>query len=70
MISAVILDSIMQIFVKTNYDKTFKLEVEPDNTIKDIKAKIKVHEGILVCKQRLIFGGKLLVDKRLSLIHI
>lgn len=64
MIVTVVLDVIMLIFVKTNTDKTFKLEVEPNNTIKDVKAKIRVNEGIPHCKQRLIFGGKLLKNER------
>jgi len=37
----------MQIRVKTNTDKTLKLEVEPNNTIRDVKAKIELNEGTL-----------------------
>ncbi len=52
----------MQIFVKTLTGKTVTLEIEPETSIKHIKAKIHNKEGIPTDQQRLIFGGRLLGD--------
>jgi ubiquitin len=54
----------MQIFVKTPTGRTIALEVEANDTIENVRAKIEETEGIPPSEQILTYAGRVLEDGR------
>ena len=54
----------MQIFVKDSQEETIVLDVEPDDSIVNVKQKIQDKEGIPTVSQLLFFAGNLLDGNR------
>ena len=54
----------MQIFVKDSQEETIVLDVEPDDSIMNVKQKIQDKESIPTVSQLLFFAGDLLDDNR------
>ena len=52
----------MQIFVKTLTGKTITLEVEPSDSIENVKAKIQNRVDVPPDEQQLVFAGRILED--------
>jgi hypothetical protein len=54
-----------QLFVKTPHAHTVCLVVAPDEQISSLKKKLEIKDGIPVCQQQLVYGGKQLMDDKL-----
>ena len=61
------LTSEMQLLIKMLNDKKFTIDVEPSDTLENLKAKILAAESIPSDQQWLIFGGNHLVEDGKSL---
>ena len=57
----------MHIFVKTMTDNTTMLDVNADDTVRDVKAKLRPKTGLTVDQQFLIFKGNCMLDDSLKL---
>ena len=54
----------MIIFVKTILGKLIKIEVEPNDTIRNVKEKVLYAEGIPLEQQNIYFAGRKLEDEK------
>ena len=54
----------MQIFVKALSGKMMTVNVEPSDSVEDLKAKVKDKTAIPVAEQRLVWAGKELENGR------
>lgn len=54
----------MQIFVKTLTGRIINFEIEPSDTIENLRVMIQEKEGVPVDQSRLLFSGKQLQDGR------
>ncbi|KAI1739307.1 hypothetical protein F4680DRAFT_142480 [Xylaria scruposa] len=52
----------MMIKVRTLTGKLIEFDVEPTDTIEDVKKRVEEKEGILPAQQRLIYAGKQMHD--------
>jgi hypothetical protein len=55
----------MQIFVKTLTGKTIALKVDPNESVGNLKFRIREKEGVPIDQQRMVFAGIQLEDSRL-----
>lgn len=53
----------MQIFIKTLTGRTITIVVDPTDTVRNVKQKIKDKDDVPVDEQRLLYAGKELRDE-------
>jgi len=54
----------MKITVKTTQQKVFQIDVESEDTVADLKAKIHELQGHPIAVQKIIYSGKILTDDK------
>jgi len=52
----------MKITVKTTNQKVFSVEIEPAQTVGQLKERIQAEQGHPAASQKVIFSGKILND--------